>query len=500
MPTTYSAPGSVIVDVAGYGDDAHDVVLQPDGTILVAGFSDHSDQLDDGYDFSLAHLTADGSLDSSYGHAGRLVIHKQIAVEKTYNLQVQADGAVVTAHAGHDATPIIQRWGADGKADSAFDSNALASLPSGFGDAPLVQGNTDGTLLVAAVVGSQLHVAQLLADGTLDSSFGNAGTLTLQAGAPLQFVESITALADGGLLLHAAPSVQNSLFKYTADGLLDTSFGDNGRVALDGVASYRGDVAVQEDGKLLLATTTDFHDFAVLRLNADGSRDTGFGTDGLVSVDLPGDSAQATTIAVQDDGKLLVAGYAYANGGEDLATVRLNSDGSLDTGYGSADGNTRLVGSAGSDVLQGLDSDEILRGLSGDDRLQGNLGRDLLSGGSGADTFVYAGVADSFRTATASHSDRILDFDPSGDHIDLSALGFTGIGNGYDGTLAIGSNADATRTYLKSYQANTDGQRFELVLDGNLAAQLDDSNLIFNADGTQPELVALGVQHDQLLG
>ena len=95
--------------------------------------------------------------------------------------------------------------------------------------------------------------------------------------------------------------------------------------------------------------------------------------------------------------------------------------------------------------------------------------------------FKYTSVADSFRTAETSSSDRILDFNPSEDRIDFSTLGFTAIGDGYDGTLAIRSNADNTRTYLKSFEANAEGQRFELMIDGDFVAQLDDSNLIFSA-------------------
>ncbi|MFL6612081.1 MAG: hypothetical protein ACJ8HF_27945, partial [Pseudomonas sp.] len=77
-----------------------------------------------------------------------------------------------------------------------------------------------------------------------------------------------------------------------------------------------------------------------------------------------------------------------------------------------------------------------------------------------------------------------LDFNPSEDRIDLSTLGFTGIGDGYDGTLAIRSNADHTRTYLKSFEANAEGQRFELMIDGDFVARLDDSNLVFSAPGS----------------
>ena len=476
MATTYSAPGIMIVDINGYADNGYDSVIQPDGSVLVAGLTNHALDPDYGKDFSLARLNTDGSVDGSYGNAGRLVIHKQIPIEKAYVLRVQADGAVVAAHEGHDDTPIVQRWGPDGKADALFNANAQASLSSGFGHTPLVEANTDGSVLVGAVEGSTLRVTQLHADGTRDLSFGTDGMLTLQPPETLYSVRGLTSLADGSLFVRTA----GGLLKYTADGELDSHFGSNGILEFARGAAGT-DVAVQDDGKILLSTfTVPVYDFTVLRFNADGSPDLSFGNQGSVTIDVPGNYAVANAVAVQDDGRILLGGSAFANGGSDFAAVRLNADGSLDSTFGSTDGSTRLVGSSGNDVLKGLGSDEILRGLAGDDVLQGNLGRDLLSGGAGNDVFRYASVTDSFRTADSSASDRILDFNPTEDRIDLSALGFTGIGNGYDGTVLIGNNADDTRTYLKSFEANADGQRFELVLDGNFAGQLDASNLTFS--------------------
>lgn len=98
--------------------------------------------------------------------------------------------------------------------------------------------------------------------------------------------------------------------------------------------------------------------------------------------------------------------------------------------------------------------------------MQGNGGRDVLIGGTGADIFRFDAVGDSFRTSTTTGSDRIVDFDATQDRIDLIGMGFTGTGDGLDGTLSLQVNAEGTRTYLKSFETNTQGQRFELVLEG----------------------------------
>ncbi|ACO79521.1 Secreted mannuronan C5-epimerase [Azotobacter vinelandii CA] len=142
-------------------------------------------------------------------------------------------------------------------------------------------------------------------------------------------------------------------------------------------------------------------------------------------------------------------------------------------------GNDTLTGSDAHETLLGLDGDDRLNGGAGNDILDGGAGRDNLTGGAGADLFRVSARTDSYRTDSASFNDLITDFDADEDSIDLSALGFTGLGDGYNGTLAVVLNSAGTRTYLKSYEADAEGRRFEIALDGNFAGLLDDGNLIF---------------------
>lgn len=129
-----------------------------------------------------------------------------------------------------------------------------------------------------------------------------------------------------------------------APGDLDPSFGLGGRVLTD--IDFSTDiayaVAMQADGKLVVVGTTyknnDYsgEDFAVVRYNADGSPDPGFGSDGRVTTDFPGLAAVASAVLVQPDGKILVAGGAFPLftflGNFELA--RYNPDGSLDAAFG----------------------------------------------------------------------------------------------------------------------------------------------------------------------
>lgn len=143
-------------------------------------------------------------------------------------------------------------------------------------------------------------------------------------------------------------------------------------------------------------------------------------------------------------------------------------------------GNDTLTGSNANEIFYGAAGNDVINGGAGDDILVGGAGVDKLTGGAGADTFRFASQSDSYRNATTSFDDTITDFDVTQDKIDLADLGFTGLGNGRGGTLQVSYNASTDRTYIKDYDADASGNRFELILNGNLTSTLTADNFIFN--------------------
>ncbi|SEI08626.1 type I secretion C-terminal target domain (VC_A0849 subclass) [Pseudomonas asplenii] len=177
----------------------------------------------------------------------------------------------------------------------------------------------------------------------------------------------------------------------------------------------------------------------------------------------------ANTISHTSKGATLV----YGDGSYVSATLPM-------TTVQGTTGNDTLVGTSANEIFYGAAGNDTIHGGAGNDILVGGAGLDKLTGGTGADTFRFTTQSDSYRTTTTSLDDTITDFDVSQDRIDLAGLGFTGLGNGHGGTLQVSYNASNDRTYLKDYDADASGNRFELILEGNLAGTLTASNFIFN--------------------
>ncbi|WKN21811.1 M10 family metallopeptidase C-terminal domain-containing protein [Azotobacter vinelandii] len=501
LDTGFGDLGKVVVDIGG-SDGARGLSLQADGKILLAGLSAN--------DFGAIRLNADGSLDTGFGVGGKVTVDIAGSYDQANALAVQPDGKILLAGNGHNGANYdfsLIRLNADGSLDTGFGNGGKASFDDGgheFGYGLALQ--ADGKILMVGQSGSDIGVIRLNADGSLDAGFGDGGKAILDIGGEIDIGRSLSLLPDGKILVGGFSydisgdyyHYNFSLIRLNADGSLDTGFGDGGTAIVDiaGGNDQGHSLVLQDDGKILLAGFSYLpdrgaYDFSVIRLNADGSLDAGFGGDGKVTVDIARGYDEGYSLAVQPDGRILLSGLGNnsASGRYDFSVIRLNADGTLDTNFGAlddgvdlvegSDGDDELLGDSARELLLGKDGDDRLDGGAGDDTLDGGAGRDSLSGGGGADLFRFSSREDSHRTASEGFADRIRDFDPAEDRIDLSALGFSGLGDGRNGTLAVQVNGAGTRTYLKSFEADAEGRRFEVVLDGDYAGLLDDGQLIF---------------------
>jgi len=179
--------------------------------------------------------------------------------------------------------------------------------------------------------------------GYLDENFGDNGVVVTNAYNKSEYANAVALKSDGRIVIGGWISVNSDadliLAQYLENGSLDESFSDDGLFWINFPASddYLNDIVVQEDGKIIFTGTThgsDNSDIIVGRVNTDGSLDNTFSNDGMLVIDIDVyDFGRA--VCLQDDGKILVAGYCQPSSGINLVLCRLNTDGTFDNTFGS---------------------------------------------------------------------------------------------------------------------------------------------------------------------
>ncbi len=246
----------------------------------------------------------------------------------------------------------LVRYNSDGSLDTSFsgDGKVTTSIGAGSAYGRSIAVQTDGKILVggyaAGASGDEYALTRYNSDGSLDTSFSGDGIVTTAFGLGDAYGESLTLQADGKILVSgyyfSGAANLLSLARYNADGSLDTSFSGDGLVttSFGGTNNYGWDVAVQSDGAIVVAGSSSAGgtlDFAVARFDSSGNLDTTFSGDGLLTTPIGAGTDQAQSVTIQADGKLLVAGYSHNGTDNDFAVVRYNTNGTLDTSF-SGDG------------------------------------------------------------------------------------------------------------------------------------------------------------------
>lgn len=358
LDPSFGSGGRVATDFFGGTDIGRAVVLQPDGKIIVAG-SDYVGGSEP-IDFGLVRYNPDGSVDTSFGVGGKVTT--DFFQRNDFPMVAALDSAgkiLVAGGASFDSSTrslAIARYNADGSLDPTFGTGGKVTV-SFSGAVTIVNAlaiQSDGRVLLVASSGlsllaSHIALARLTTDGSLDSTFGNGGKVTgPDVGGGVNFANGV-ALQPGGKIVvsgYTGPNTTSAdfmLVRYNSDGSVDTTFGTGGFVSTDfsGSSDFARGVISIPGGKLLLFggatfTQTDIR-FAIARYNSDGSLDASFGTSGKVTTGYPGEVAFANAAALQQDGRILLAGgFRILNTLEtDFALARYNSDGSVDFSFGT---------------------------------------------------------------------------------------------------------------------------------------------------------------------
>ncbi len=408
----FGSNGEVTVDFAGLQDQANAVAIRGDGSIVIGGSAQNANG---DADFAFLGLRPDGSLDSSFGNNGTVTINATpgdsvngIAMDPS-NGNIYFDGATSTGGyfgaLNSNGSPIgtiggaqasVNRYTAlmrasDGSLYAAGQANQTMMvtkfLPTGatapgFGTsgnvlAPFARASgangvavsTDGSVVIGGFAGiGDMAVARILPSGGLDTGFGLPGRQLVLASS-VNGSDNASAIAFSGSKIIVGGSYGKNdnngdefgVLQFNSDGTLDTNFASGGAFTFQGTGfDSISAIAVQSDGKIIAAGSSsgDTSDYIVFRLNADGSLDSSFGTNGMATIHFGGNSADfAEGVLIQPDGKIVVGGTTSVNSqttGQDFGLARLNSNGSLDSSFGTGGLVVTDIGGGQSDHLRGI--------------------------------------------------------------------------------------------------------------------------------------------------
>jgi uncharacterized delta-60 repeat protein len=344
--------GGTVTTAIGTKSGAFGVAVQGDGKLVAAGPT--GDPFPNA--FALVRYNPDGSLDATFGSGGTVTTAFGTLLSFAKAVALQGDGKIVVA--GDIETldtqlPVVvpkpvafalARYNPDGSLDATFGSGGTVTTAIGIsGSAWAVALQGDGKIVVpgdtqTTALGDEVFaLARYNPDGSLDATFGAGGTVTTAFGTISDQFNAVAVQGDGkivaaGVSQTAAGPDSFVLARYNPDGSLDKTFGSGGTaIGTTTNGDYANAVALQGDGKIVAVgyTETTYHDpvaFALARYNPDGSLDATFGAGGTVTTAIGTIADAGHAVALQGDGKIVVAGGTRTVTGDAFALARYLGD------------------------------------------------------------------------------------------------------------------------------------------------------------------------------
>jgi uncharacterized delta-60 repeat protein len=392
-----SGNGKVTTDFGSANDFAQAMLVTSGPKILVAGGTDPTG--DDRGDFAIARYDAStGVLDNTFGTGGKQTVSFSSNPGGSGNgdsasaLTTDSSGRILVAGfagPGNGDFAVARLDGTTGSPDTTLDSDGKQTVSSSAINSQdlcfAVAVQADNKIVLAGTEFSSPHwmLARMSDTGVPDAGFGTGGIVFTDFGATSSSTTGATAVFVDPTTIVAAGTADDNFAatRYAiADGALDTTFGtgSSGTVETDIVSPTPSSeaaraVAVQPDGKIVVVGPTDAGptsqfrgdtDFGVARYLPGGALDSSFGggsglvttnfADGLTST---GSNDSPAAVAIQPDGKILVAGTTDPPGSDkgDFAIARYQSDGTLDPAFGGGDGLvTTNIGGVNGDAASGI--------------------------------------------------------------------------------------------------------------------------------------------------
>jgi uncharacterized delta-60 repeat protein len=344
--------GKIITPIGSSTDAANAIALQPDGKVLLAGTCVNGTN----EDFCAARYYPDGTLDTTWNGTGKVLTPIGSSFDVATAIALQSDGKVLLAGYCYNGTNYnfcAARYNANGTLDSGWGSAGKVITISGGDEYALaIALQPDGKVLLAGSCGVSPNLdfcaARYNANGTLDTTWNSSGKVTTPIGLGADIAYAVALQPDGRVLLagYCRGPVSDEfasddfcVARYNANGTLDTTWNSTGKViTFVDIEDRATAIALQPDGKVLLAgycsNGANFN-FCAVRYNANGTLDATWNGTGKVITAVVG-AREVTATTLQPDGKVLLAGSCSNGTNNDFCAARYNANGTLDSTWGSA--------------------------------------------------------------------------------------------------------------------------------------------------------------------
>lgn len=347
---SFGSNGIVATSLGSMADHTRRLRIQSDGKILVlASDSTLSNRAPSGS--AIYRFLPNGQYDTSFAGGSGL------RAGNVRDFALLSDGRIITAgHIGNNSNnSSVCRYTSNGVLDTTFATNGCRAIMPGFAfRAEKLVVRPDGKIIAAGVgESSQAITARLLADGSIDTSFGNAGFSVISGGDRDYYIVGpwvlskfgdLAVQSDGKILFGYSYDWDNAFYvsRLNEDGSVDTEFGESGTAMIVvPVGSYAYDafsfgISVSPDRKIVVTGTAlqwfgSDSNVTIAKLNNDGSLDTDFGSYGYVDLVSSETRGPASTMLVLPNGRILLGGMDD----QAFSLLRLNTDGSFDTRFGN---------------------------------------------------------------------------------------------------------------------------------------------------------------------
>jgi len=296
------------------------------------------------WNLTLARYNTDGTLDSSFGTGGISINQSLSNGTIAWSIFIQQDGKIISSGMFFDGTFqnfAVFRYNSDGSLDTSFGTSgqSIIHVGSGHDFAVCMTQQNDGKILLGGYtsINSDLDIAlvRFNSNGLLDSSFGNNGIVLTAISSSTDVATSIAIQSDGKIVLagYTVEGVNTNIavLRYNLLGTLDTTFGINGIVItqIGNNTDGANDIIIEPTGRLLIAGTTrnssNQNNILLANFNPDGSLNTSFGTNGIVTSQIGSTHCDANTVKLLLDGKIIIGGRVYNGIDNDFLIARYNN-------------------------------------------------------------------------------------------------------------------------------------------------------------------------------